>query len=456
MCNGHTTCTDVLWSGVPILTRQMEPMCSRVAGSLACAVGCPEMCVNTMDEYVARAVRLGTQRSELLALRRKLWHNRNSAPLFNTQMWTREWEAGLHAVWERHRTGLPPDHLDVPPLGADELAEVKALNARDAEARRVEAKVVPDGHVHLAGLKPAPQPPAQAPAPPPPPPAIPTSSQFSPISTHASSHTASSPLLVGLPQPPHVIQPPLPQPPLPSTSVLLAPACTPYHPPMVPSLVPHPGLIYALAQPVPPPHMHNPRMQQVPQPSSQHPPHGRGLSAPPQPAGRDVPPAFPLLPSSLPNNEATPLSAFSMGVGSPASSLPRFARDAAALPQHKLKPLLAGIASPSPCDAQAAVLSSAATPLSHTTHPAGILACASGANARFDRLVSAHSTGGIPQLALSVSPGVLSSPGYTSAHPNVSASCLLNLPASPPALMHAYGYQTRRQQQQHRHQQGVK
>ena len=92
MCNGHTTGTDILWAGVPMVTLQMESMCSRVAASLCHAVGCPEMVVRDMDEYVGRAVELATDRPQLLALRRKLWRSRLSSALFNTRLWTREWE----------------------------------------------------------------------------------------------------------------------------------------------------------------------------------------------------------------------------------------------------------------------------------------------------------------------------------------------------------------------------
>ena len=90
-------------------------MCSRVAASLCTAVDCgPQMIADGgIGDYVERAVRFGTRRAELLALRRKLWARRLSAPLFDTRLWTRTWEHALRAVWLRHCAGEPPASMDV-------------------------------------------------------------------------------------------------------------------------------------------------------------------------------------------------------------------------------------------------------------------------------------------------------------------------------------------------------
>ena len=99
-----------------MLTCQLEAMCSRVAGSLCAAVGCPEMIAPDMNEYERRAIYFANDRHAYLALRRKLWANRLTTPLFNTRQWTREWEDALTAVWQRHSEGLAPDHIDLPQL----------------------------------------------------------------------------------------------------------------------------------------------------------------------------------------------------------------------------------------------------------------------------------------------------------------------------------------------------
>ena len=129
MCNGHTTGTDILWSGVPLLTCPLESMCSRVAASLAHAIECEEMVVPDMETYVTKAIKWGNQRSELLGLRRKLWGKRLTTPLFDTRLWVREWEECLLAAWVHYCEGKPPDHIDMAAIEDEEvLMEVSRLN----------------------------------------------------------------------------------------------------------------------------------------------------------------------------------------------------------------------------------------------------------------------------------------------------------------------------------------
>ena len=109
-----------------------------------------------MEEYVQRAITFGNDRNRLLALRAKLWANRLTTPLFNTRLWVREWEAAILAAWQRHCAGTSPDHIDLPPLGAEVVAEVDAANA--SEQREREAYAPPSGasYQYLAGLAPPP------------------------------------------------------------------------------------------------------------------------------------------------------------------------------------------------------------------------------------------------------------------------------------------------------------
>ncbi|KAL1523648.1 hypothetical protein AB1Y20_018583 [Prymnesium parvum] len=136
MCNGHTTGCDVLWAGVPIVTCQLESMCSRVAGSLCHAAGMPEMVCADMGAYTRLAITLGNDREQLLSRRCKLWASRLATPLFNTRRWTAEWDGALVAAWQRHCRGLPADHLASPPLTAEEEARVAQLNDADEAARQ--------------------------------------------------------------------------------------------------------------------------------------------------------------------------------------------------------------------------------------------------------------------------------------------------------------------------------
>lgn len=111
--NAHATTSDALWAGLPVLTRPGAAFASRVAASLLNAIGLPELVTTSQAEYEALAIELATHPEKLAQLKRRLDQNRLSAPLFDTARFTRHIEATYTAMVERHRAGLPPDHLDV-------------------------------------------------------------------------------------------------------------------------------------------------------------------------------------------------------------------------------------------------------------------------------------------------------------------------------------------------------
>ncbi|OBZ79822.1 putative UDP-N-acetylglucosamine--peptide N-acetylglucosaminyltransferase SEC [Grifola frondosa] len=120
-CNAHTITADVLWTGTPVLTwpKHAHKMCSRVAASMANATGFgDQMIVRTIEEYESRAVALANsvryvpvpdqsgkilrrEQGELMELRRNLFLNRDTMPLFDTVRWTRNLEKGLREAWRR-------------------------------------------------------------------------------------------------------------------------------------------------------------------------------------------------------------------------------------------------------------------------------------------------------------------------------------------------------------------
>jgi len=116
LCNAHTTASDALWAGLPVLTCIGETFPARVAASLLHAVGMPELITHSLEEYEELAVRLATQPNELAALREKLAYNRLRTPLFDTERFARHLERAYEMMWERHAQGLPPAPLWVPPL----------------------------------------------------------------------------------------------------------------------------------------------------------------------------------------------------------------------------------------------------------------------------------------------------------------------------------------------------
>jgi predicted O-linked N-acetylglucosamine transferase (SPINDLY family) len=112
--NAHTTASDALWAGLPVLTRPGEAFAGRVAASLLGAVGAPELIVSTQEQYEERAVELASQPQRLEAIRAKLTANRLAAPLFDTPRFARHIEAAYRMIYERSQAGLPPQHIEVP------------------------------------------------------------------------------------------------------------------------------------------------------------------------------------------------------------------------------------------------------------------------------------------------------------------------------------------------------
>nr|WP_315491648.1 tetratricopeptide repeat protein [uncultured Rhodoferax sp.] len=92
-CNAHTTASDSLWAGVPVLTVMGNTFAGRVAASLLHAVGLSEMIAESWRDYEAIAVSLGRQPIALTKLREKLEYNRPNAPLFNSPVFTSHIEA---------------------------------------------------------------------------------------------------------------------------------------------------------------------------------------------------------------------------------------------------------------------------------------------------------------------------------------------------------------------------
>ncbi|MVO18649.1 tetratricopeptide repeat protein [Parasedimentitalea huanghaiensis] len=112
--NAHTTASDALWAGLPVLTLMGQQFASRVGASLLNAVGLPELITQSEGDYEARALELARSPDDLLGLRNKLATNRNTAPLFQTKAFTRALERGFDMAFDRYLNGLAPDHLNVP------------------------------------------------------------------------------------------------------------------------------------------------------------------------------------------------------------------------------------------------------------------------------------------------------------------------------------------------------
>lgn len=114
---GHTTSSDALWMGVPVVTCQGDGFAARVTASLLRAVGLPGLITRDMAGYEALALSLARDPDRLAGLKAHLDRGRLTAPLFDTVRFTRHLEMAYRLMWDRHRAGLPPAGFSVPPLG---------------------------------------------------------------------------------------------------------------------------------------------------------------------------------------------------------------------------------------------------------------------------------------------------------------------------------------------------
>jgi len=124
--NGHTTTSDALWAGLPLVTCAGDTFVSRVAGSLLHAIGLPELVTSSLTEYEALALHLARTPVVLGELRERLAANRGTAPLFDTPRTTRHLEWGYAAMWEHYLRGGPPAPIEVPALEDPGVGEGQA------------------------------------------------------------------------------------------------------------------------------------------------------------------------------------------------------------------------------------------------------------------------------------------------------------------------------------------
>jgi len=110
----HTTASDALWAGVPVLTCIGSSFAGRVAASLLTAAGLPELITQSAFEYETMAQKLAAAPALLSKIRDKLARNRKSCALFDTVRMTRNLEAAYVEMWERHRRGESPASFGLP------------------------------------------------------------------------------------------------------------------------------------------------------------------------------------------------------------------------------------------------------------------------------------------------------------------------------------------------------
>lgn len=101
-CGAHTTASDALWAGVPVLTLMGDTFSSRVAASLLTAAGLPQMVTRTLEEYRNLALDLALNPGRMESLRLQLREHRLTCPLFDTEGFARDFEALLRTMWRQY------------------------------------------------------------------------------------------------------------------------------------------------------------------------------------------------------------------------------------------------------------------------------------------------------------------------------------------------------------------
>lgn len=110
----HTTASDALWAGVPVLTCMGSSFAGRVAASLLAAAGLPELIAQSIAEYESIARNFAATPALLLEIRKKMGRTRESCALFDTVRMTRHLEAAYAEMWQRHQRGEAPASFGVP------------------------------------------------------------------------------------------------------------------------------------------------------------------------------------------------------------------------------------------------------------------------------------------------------------------------------------------------------
>ena len=111
--NAHTTASDALWAGLPVLTCRGETFAGRVAASLLAAARLPDLVAATREEYESLAIDLATRPETLTRIREQLAATRHAVPLFDTRNFARHIESAYLAMQGRYHAGLSPAVIEV-------------------------------------------------------------------------------------------------------------------------------------------------------------------------------------------------------------------------------------------------------------------------------------------------------------------------------------------------------
>jgi predicted O-linked N-acetylglucosamine transferase (SPINDLY family) len=109
--NAHTTASDALLTGLPVLTLRGESFAGRVSASLLNAIGLSELITITQVEYENLAIKLATSPNDLQSIKEKLSTNKSTKPLFDSSLFVKHIEQAYIEMHDRYQSSLPPEHI---------------------------------------------------------------------------------------------------------------------------------------------------------------------------------------------------------------------------------------------------------------------------------------------------------------------------------------------------------
>jgi predicted O-linked N-acetylglucosamine transferase (SPINDLY family) len=109
--NAHSTASESLWAGLPLLTLTGKSFHTRVAASILNAINLPELITNSLEEYEKLAIELALNREKLKNIKNKLNSNIKTAPLFDTSLYTKNLESAYKKMYECYQSDQKPDYI---------------------------------------------------------------------------------------------------------------------------------------------------------------------------------------------------------------------------------------------------------------------------------------------------------------------------------------------------------
>jgi len=105
--NAHTTASDALWAGLPVVTCMGKSFSSRVAGSILNTLGMPELVTENWEDFVHLAVEIATTPGRCQQLKTKLAEKRVESALYNSERYTLNLERLFLEMHRRRVSGEP-------------------------------------------------------------------------------------------------------------------------------------------------------------------------------------------------------------------------------------------------------------------------------------------------------------------------------------------------------------